>query len=113
MLRRHGRRVNESHGGINALLSEKAAMLKWLMRTVELGDANYPWFQRDKTCESLRADPEYQSIMAGIRQQWPANKQKFDPGVIRGNRPNLTNFLIPICRGWRTTVTSTRLKTGC
>jgi hypothetical protein len=39
---------------------------------------NYPWFQRDKTYDKLRADPEYQSIMAGVRQQWEANKQEFD-----------------------------------
>jgi eukaryotic-like serine/threonine-protein kinase len=65
-------------GGINALLGHRQAALKWLRRTVELGDVNYPWFQRDKTYDKLRADPEYRSIMAGVRQQWEANKQEFD-----------------------------------
>jgi hypothetical protein len=65
-------------GGINALLGHREAALKWLRRTVELGDVNYLWFQRDKTYDKLRADPEYRSIMAGVRQQWEANKQEFD-----------------------------------
>jgi serine/threonine protein kinase/tetratricopeptide (TPR) repeat protein len=64
--------------GIHALLRDKPNALLWLKRTVELGDVNYPWFERDKNFESLRADPEYRAIMAGVRQRWQAYKDEFD-----------------------------------
>jgi TolB-like protein/Flp pilus assembly protein TadD len=66
-------------GGIYALLGDKQHALEWLKRAVALGDVNYPWFQRDKTYDSLRSDPQYQSIMAGVRQRWEAYKKEFDP----------------------------------
>jgi serine/threonine protein kinase len=66
-------------GGIYALLGDRQHALLWLKRTVALGDMNYPWFARDKNYDSLRSDPEYQSIMAGIRQRWEAYKKEFDP----------------------------------
>jgi tetratricopeptide (TPR) repeat protein len=65
-------------GGIYALLGERQLALEWLKRTVALGDVNYPWFERDKNYDSLRADPEYQKIMAGVRQRWEAYKKEFD-----------------------------------
>jgi eukaryotic-like serine/threonine-protein kinase len=64
-------------GGIHALLGERQLALDWLRRTAALGDVNYPWFQRDKNYDSLRADPEYQTIMAGVRQRWEAYKKEF------------------------------------
>jgi serine/threonine protein kinase/Tfp pilus assembly protein PilF len=66
-------------GGIYALLGDRQHALDWLKRTVELGDVNYPWFEREKNYDSLRSDPEYQSIMAGVRQRWAAYKAEFDP----------------------------------
>jgi tetratricopeptide (TPR) repeat protein len=65
-------------GGIYALLGDRQQALEWLKRTVDLGDVNYPWFERDKNYDSLRSDPEYQSIMAGVRQRWEAYKKEFD-----------------------------------
>ena len=65
-------------GGIYALLGDRQHALDWLKRTVALGDVNYPWFERDKNYDSLRSDPEYQSIMAGVRQRWEAYKKEFD-----------------------------------
>ncbi len=65
-------------GGIYALLGDRKNALLWLQRTAALGDVNYPWFERDKNYDSLRSDPEYQKIMAGIRQRWQAYKQEFD-----------------------------------
>ncbi len=65
-------------GGIHALLGEKQLALAWLKRTVERGDVNYPWFERDKNYDSLRSDPEYQVIMAEVRQRWQAYKNEFD-----------------------------------
>jgi eukaryotic-like serine/threonine-protein kinase len=67
-------------GGIYALLGDRQHALDWLKRTAELGNVNYPWFERDKNYDSLRADPQYQAILAGIRQRWEAYKSEFDPG---------------------------------
>jgi eukaryotic-like serine/threonine-protein kinase len=65
--------------GLYALLGDKQNALLWLKRAVALGDVNYPWFERDKNFASLRSDPEYQNIMAGVRQRWEAYKNEFDP----------------------------------
>jgi eukaryotic-like serine/threonine-protein kinase len=66
-------------GGIYALLGDKPHAIEWLKRTVALGDVNYPWFERDTNYDSLRSDPEYQSIMAEVRQRWQSYKNEFDP----------------------------------
>ena len=66
-------------GGIYSLLGDRKPALQWLKRTVALGNVNYAWFQRDKNYDSLRGDPEYQAIMAGVRQRWEAYKNEFDP----------------------------------
>ena len=64
--------------GIYALLGERQHALDWLKRAVVLGNVNYPWFEREKNFDGLRADPEYQAIMAGVRQRWEAYKKEFD-----------------------------------
>jgi eukaryotic-like serine/threonine-protein kinase len=65
-------------GGIHALLGDRQGALDWLKRSVGLGNVNYPWFARDKNYDGLRADPEYQTIMAGVRQRWENYKNEFD-----------------------------------
>ena len=55
-------------GGIYALLGEKEHALAWLRRAVEVGNHNYPWFQRDKNYDKLRGDAEYQHIMEEVRR---------------------------------------------
>jgi tetratricopeptide (TPR) repeat protein len=65
-------------GGLYALLGDRRHALDWLKRAVALGDVNYPWFERDKNYDSFRADPEFQSIMSGVRQRWEAYKKEFD-----------------------------------
>jgi eukaryotic-like serine/threonine-protein kinase len=85
ILRRRPEEIIDADGaywtaGIFALLGDKPHALEWLRRTVALGDTNYPWFQRDKNFDSLRADPEYQAIMADVRKRWEAYKNEFDPG---------------------------------
>jgi eukaryotic-like serine/threonine-protein kinase len=65
-------------GGIYALLGERAQALIWLKRTAEVGNVNYPWFARDKNYDSLRSDPEYQSIMAGIQRRWQNYRDEFE-----------------------------------
>jgi TolB-like protein/cytochrome c-type biogenesis protein CcmH/NrfG/predicted Ser/Thr protein kinase len=64
-------------GGIHALLGEREQALAWLRRAVDLGNHNYPWFQKDKNYDSLRGDPEYQRIMGEVRQHWEQYKQAF------------------------------------
>jgi len=64
--------------GIYALLGERQHAFDWLKRAIVLGNVNYPWFERDKNFDSLRADPEYQAIMAGVRKRWEAYKKEFD-----------------------------------
>jgi serine/threonine protein kinase/tetratricopeptide (TPR) repeat protein len=65
-------------GGIYALLGEKQHALEWLKRSVALGNVNYPWFQKDKNYDGLRADPEYQAIMAEVKKRWEVYKNEFD-----------------------------------
>jgi eukaryotic-like serine/threonine-protein kinase len=66
--------------GIHALLGDRPGALLWLRRTVDLGDVNYPWFERDKNFTGLHSDAEYQNIMAGVRERWQSYKNEFDPG---------------------------------
>jgi serine/threonine-protein kinase len=65
-------------GGICALLGDRQHALDWLKRAVALGDVNYPWFVKDKNYDSLRSDPEYQAIMADVRERWEAYRSEFD-----------------------------------
>jgi eukaryotic-like serine/threonine-protein kinase len=65
-------------GGIHALLGDRQGALDWLQRTIALGDVNYPWFERDKNYDTLRGDPEYQTIIAGVRPRWEKYKNEFD-----------------------------------
>ncbi len=64
-------------GGIHALLGDREEALAWLRRAVEVGNHNYPWFQRDKNYDKLRADPEYQRIMEQVRRHWQEYTQTF------------------------------------
>jgi eukaryotic-like serine/threonine-protein kinase len=64
--------------GIYALLGDRRQALDWLKRAVALGNVNYPWFERDKNFDGLRADPEYRTIMVGVRERWQAYKKEFD-----------------------------------
>jgi len=68
-------------GGIFALIGDKPRAIRWLRRAVELGDVNYPWFERDQNYDGLRSDPEYQAIIAGVRQRWEAYTREFEPAA--------------------------------
>jgi len=57
-------------GSVYALLGEKQSALAWLRRAVQVGNHNYPWFQRDKNWDKLRGDPEYQRIMLEVEEDW-------------------------------------------
>ncbi|MGA7218079.1 MAG: protein kinase [Candidatus Sulfotelmatobacter sp.] len=67
-------------GGMHSLLGDRDLALAFLRRTAALGDVNYPWFERDKNYNSLRSDPEYQSIMSGIRLRWEKYQKEFGAG---------------------------------
>ena len=67
-------------GGIHCLLGDHPQALTYLRRAVELGNHNYPWFQRDKNWDKLRSDPEYQRIMAQVRLKWEDYRRRFDQG---------------------------------
>jgi eukaryotic-like serine/threonine-protein kinase len=64
-------------GGVYALLGEHEQALLWLRRAVELGNLNYPWFQRDKNWDKLRNDPGYQQILAQVKQRWEQYTAEF------------------------------------
>jgi eukaryotic-like serine/threonine-protein kinase len=82
-------------GGIHALLGEKEEALVWLRRAVDVGNHNYPWFQKDKNYDKLRGDPEYQRIMEEVRRHWEQYKQTFWCGVILrcSRRSPILNFM--------------------
>ena len=65
--------------GIYALLGDRSQAIAWMKRTVELGNINYPWFSRDKNFDSMRDDPEYRSIMAGVQKRWEMYKNSLPP----------------------------------
>lgn len=57
-------------GGVYALLGEKEPALAWLERAVQVGDHNFPWFQRDKNWDKLRSDPDFQRLMSEVEGYW-------------------------------------------
>jgi hypothetical protein len=58
-------------------LGEKQPALAWLRRSVQLGNHNYPWYQRDKNWDKLRADPEFQKILREVEGYWTTYRQQF------------------------------------
>ena len=64
-------------GAVYALSGDRQPALAWLRRTVQLGNHNYPWFQRDKNWDKLRGDPEFQNIMREVESYWAQYQQQF------------------------------------
>jgi len=64
-------------GSTYALLGDQQPALTWLRRAVAIGDHNYPWYQRDKNWDKLRASPEFASIMAEVEAHWKQYKELF------------------------------------
>jgi serine/threonine-protein kinase len=62
-------------GSLHAVLGDTPQALAWLRRAVELGNHNYPWFQRDKNFEKLRNHPEFTRLLDQARDQWEKNRQ--------------------------------------
>jgi eukaryotic-like serine/threonine-protein kinase len=64
-------------GGVYALLGDKQNALAWLRRAVELGNHNYPWFERDKNYDKFRNDPDYRNVMGEVRRHWEQYRKDF------------------------------------
>jgi eukaryotic-like serine/threonine-protein kinase len=64
-------------GGVYALLGDKDNALAFLRRAVQLGNHNYPWFQRDKNWDKLRGDPDYEKIMREVEGYWKGYVREF------------------------------------
>jgi len=64
-------------GAVYALLGEKQPALAWLRRAVQVGNHNFPWFQRDKNWDKLRGDPEFQRIMLEVEGYWKHYNELF------------------------------------
>ena len=60
-----------------ALLGEKQPALAWLRRAVQVGNHNFPWFQRDKNWDKLRGDAEFQRIMLEVEGYWKHYNELF------------------------------------
>lgn len=52
-----------------ALDNDKDEALKWFERAVDLGNENFPWFERDPNWALLRNDPDYQELLMRLREQ--------------------------------------------
>jgi serine/threonine protein kinase/Tfp pilus assembly protein PilF len=62
-------------GATHALLGENKEAITWLKRAVQVGNHNYPWFQRDKNWDKLRGDPEFQRILSEVEGYWKNYQQ--------------------------------------
>jgi eukaryotic-like serine/threonine-protein kinase len=63
--------------GVYALLGDRDPAIAWLRRAVELGYNNYPWYARDKNLDKLRANPEFQRILAEVKSNWNRYRDLF------------------------------------
>jgi serine/threonine protein kinase/Flp pilus assembly protein TadD len=64
-------------GSVYALLGEKQPALAWLRRSVQVGNHNFPWFQRDKNWDKLRGDAEFQRVMGEVEGYWKHYNELF------------------------------------
>jgi len=64
-------------GSVYALLGDKQPALAWLRRAVQLGDHNFPWFERDRDWDKLRGDAEFQRIMLEVEGYWKHYNELF------------------------------------
>ena len=68
-------------GDVHALLGEKDLALAFLRQAVRRGNHNFPWFQRDKNWDKLRADPEFQRIVSEVEGYWKHYTELFGKTV--------------------------------
>ncbi|HVN78270.1 MAG TPA: protein kinase [Terriglobia bacterium] len=64
-------------GGVHSLLGEKPQALAFLKRAIQLGNHDWPWFQRDRNYDGVRSEPEYQRLMDEVRSHWERYRSLF------------------------------------
>ena len=74
--------LSEWIADVHALLGERDSALVWLRHAVERGNHNFPWFQRDKTWDKLRGDPEFQRLMAEVENHWKEYTASFGQSIL-------------------------------
>jgi eukaryotic-like serine/threonine-protein kinase len=57
-------------GAMYAQLSDKEKALACLKQAVRRGNHNYPWFQRDKSWDPARSEPEFGRILSEVEAYW-------------------------------------------
>ena len=57
-------------GAMYAQLGDKEKALACLKQAVRRGNHNYPWFQRDRTWDPVRSEPEFGRIMSEVEGYW-------------------------------------------
>ena len=66
-----------------ARLGKNALALDWLRRTAANGMPNYPLFRNDPNMRGLQGDPPYETLMAGLKQQFERYGQLVRSGAAR------------------------------
>jgi hypothetical protein len=73
---RHNRRAISKRQAAKSRSSRAQALL-WFQKAIDLGNHNFPWFQRDKNFASLRGDPDYQRLMSVVASHWKEYKRTY------------------------------------
>ncbi len=63
---------------IAALQGRIAEALEYFQQSVQLGNENVPWFERDPTLTSLRTEARFTEMMRALRERWMAYRQKYE-----------------------------------
>ena len=93
--------ISYSIGSVYALEGLHGDAFEWLERSISLGNANRPCFENDPNWASLREDPRFIELIAGIR-----NAKSNAGSCMKKTRLSLaiylllvSVFLTPVCRG--------------
>ena len=76
-------RGNPAHHGMHelacaqALLGHPRQAVAWLRKATQSGLPNYVLFLRDPFLDSLRSDPEFIELMAGLKADWERRLQEY------------------------------------
>jgi serine/threonine protein kinase/tetratricopeptide (TPR) repeat protein len=65
-------------GAVYAQLGDNEKALACLRQAVHRGNHNYPWFQRDKSWDRLRSQPEFQRILSEVEGYWKHYTELFE-----------------------------------
>src|SRR5262249_29484232 len=60
-----------------ALLGHPRQAVAWLRKAAHWGLPNYPLFLRDPFLDSLRSDPEFIELMAGLKADWERRLREY------------------------------------